>query len=96
MSDKDSMEKRRRSTFFKSLARAWPLALSSMILMGLVSCSSSTRFEDKNHQGPSPVVESIKREIASESPLSKGCHEIVEEIFYIREQEKIKKKKPKN
>ncbi len=63
-------------------------------------CSSPTKFEDKNNIGPSPVVENIKRELASESPLSQSCHEIVEEILYIKEQERVKKstqkKTPKN
>lgn len=73
--------------------------LIALVLIGLSACSSSTKFEDKNKETTSPKIENIKREIASESPLSMGCHQIIEEILYIKEQEdarKLQKKKVKN
>jgi hypothetical protein len=64
------------------------LVFGAFVLLG---CSSPTRFEDKNNKGSSPQVETIKRELASESPISQGCHEILEEIIYLQEQERTKK-----
>lgn len=37
-----------------------------------------------------PESRKIKREIASESPMSLGCHHLIEDIIYLKEQREVK------
>jgi hypothetical protein len=67
------------------------LYLLPTLLLGLSSCGGSTKFRGVLKSESSPESFTIKRDIASESPISKGCNKILNEILYLKQQEEYKK-----
>lgn len=64
-------------------------------LFALSSCGSTTRFKDLNKHDSEPESKNIAREIASESPVSLGCHRLIEDILYLKEQREAKEAEKK-
>ena len=61
----------------------------------LSGCSSATKFAGLYKNSAQPEDSRIKREIASESPMSLGCHTLIEEIIYLKEQREVKEAEKK-
>jgi uncharacterized protein YcfL len=56
----------------------------------VLGCSSTTEFAGLHKNSLRPEDSRVKREIASESPMSLGCHTLIEEIIYLKEQREVK------
>lgn len=60
-------------------------------LIGLFAgCARVTKFTGLTRADERPENKKMTRKIASESPMSHGCHTLIEDILYLKEQREVK------